>query len=65
MKLLLERGYDWGYLPEPAKSLFILDLPAQEEVLKWDFRSEDIQLKFLSGSRYLGEYLGPKEELEA
>ena len=31
LKLLMKRGMDRGYLPEPAKSLFILDTPGQEE----------------------------------
>ena len=31
MKLLLERGMDWGYYLEPSKSLFIKDLLDIEE----------------------------------
>ena len=30
MGLLLERGADWGYYPEPSKSLFIANFPNQE-----------------------------------
>ena len=29
LKLLMKRGPDWGYFPETAKSLFILDNPCQ------------------------------------
>ena len=29
LKLLMERGPDWGCLPDPAKSLFIFDTPEQ------------------------------------
>ena len=31
LKLLMKRGEDPGYLPKPAKSLFISDTPGQEE----------------------------------
>ena len=31
LKLLIKRGPDRGYFPEPAKSLFISDIPGQEE----------------------------------
>ena len=31
LKLLMKRGTDRGYFPEPAKSLFISDTPGQEE----------------------------------
>ena len=37
LKLLMKRGADQGYLPEPAKFLFILDTLGQEEVAKWGF----------------------------
>ena len=30
LKMLMERGPDWGYLSETAKYLFILDTPGQE-----------------------------------
>ena len=31
LKLLMEREPDRGYIPEPTKYLFILDIPGQEE----------------------------------
>ena len=31
LKMLVERGPDGGYLTKPAKSLFISDIPGQEE----------------------------------
>ena len=34
LKILMKRGADRGYLPEPAKSLFISDTPGQEEAAK-------------------------------
>ena len=34
LKLLMKRGVDWGYFPKPGKSLFILDIPGQEEAAR-------------------------------
>ena len=64
LKLFIKRGLDWGYLPEPARSLFILDTPGQEEAAKRVFSVEGLTLNLVSGSRYLGAYLGPQKELE-
>ena len=33
--------------------------------MKRDFAAEGLELNVVSGSRYLGAYLGPQEELEA
>ena len=65
LKLLMRRGSDWGYFPEPDKSLFISDTPGQEAAAKREFAAEVLTLNFVSGSRYLGAYLGPQSELEA
>ena len=65
LKLLTKRGPDQGHLPGPAKSLFISDTPGQEEAANREFTMEGLELKFLSGSRYLREYLGPRDQLEA
>ena len=65
LKLLMRRGPDRGYLPEPAKSLFISDTLGQEAGAKREFAAEGLTLNFVSGSRYLGEYLGLQAELEA
>ena len=54
LKLLVNRGTDRGYLPNPAKSLFILDTPGQEEAAKRKFPKEGLVLNYVSGSRYLG-----------
>ena len=37
IKLLMNRGPDRGCFPDPAKSLFILDTPGQEEAAKREF----------------------------
>ena len=59
----MDRGPYWGYFPEPVKSLFILDTPVQEVVAGIEFEAEELALNFVSGSRYLGAYLVPQEEL--
>ena len=63
LKLLMKRGPDQGYFPEPAKYLLISDTPGQEEAEKRHFAAEGLELNFVCGSRYLGEYLGPQKEL--
>ena len=61
----MKRGPERVYSPEPAKYLFISDTLGQEEAEKREFAIEGITLKFVSGSRYLGAYLGPRDQLEA
>ena len=61
----MKRGPDRGYFPDPAKSLFISDTPEQEAGAKREFAAEGLVLNFVSGSRYLGAYLGPQAKLEA
>ena len=50
LKLLMKRGPDRGYFPEPAKSLFISDNPGQEKASKREFAKEGLVLNFVSGS---------------
>ena len=64
LELLMKRRPDRGYFPETAKSLFISDTPGQEAAAKMEFEKEGLDLNFVSGSRYLGAYLGPHAELE-
>ena len=65
IKLLMKKGADQGYYPDLDKSLFISNTSRQEEAVKQVFVMEGLTLNFLSGSRYLGAYLGPQAELEA
>ena len=65
LKLLMKRIPDQGYFHEPDKYLCISDTPGQEEASKREFAAEGLVLNFVSGSRYLGAYLGPQEQLEA
>ena len=45
-----------------AKFLFISDTLRQEEAAKREFAVEGLTLNFVSGTWYLGAYLGPQEE---
>ena len=54
LKLLMKRGPDRGYLPDPTKSLFISVTPGQKAGAKREFAAEDLNLNLVSGSRYLG-----------
>ena len=65
LNLFMKRGKDQGYFSEPDKPLFISDTPGQEEAAKREFAKEGLCLNFVSGSCYLGAYLGLQEELEA
>ena len=64
LKLLMKRWTDRGYFPEPDKFLFISDTPGQEEAVRREFVKEGLVLRLVSGSRYLGAYLGPQNQLE-
>ena len=64
LKLLMKRGPDLGFSPELDKSIFILDTLGQKEAAKREFAKEGLVLNFVSGSIYLGAYLGPHAELE-
>ena len=46
LKILMKRGTDRGYFPDPAKYLFILDTPVQEEAAKREFAKEGLCLNF-------------------
>ena len=59
----MERGPYRGYFPNPAKSIFILDTPGQEEEVRQEFAAEGLVIIFFSGSPFLGGYLGYQEEL--
>ena len=62
---MMKRGINQGYFPKQAKFLFIFHAPGQEEAAKREFAVEGLTLNLVCGSRYLGVYLGPQEELEA
>ena len=59
---------DWGtyqgYFPKPFKSLFIADKLEDNVAEKREFAREGLNLNYVDCSRYLGSFLGPREELE-
>ena len=61
LKLLLDRSTDSGYLPEPSKSFFISEILNQEKVANMELKADALNLNFVGGRRYLGDYLGPRE----
>ena len=61
--MILDRGPNWEYFPYPDKSLFIVDLPDQEEAEKRKFEAKGLHMNFVVGIRYLGGYLCPRGEL--
>ena len=64
-KAVDEKGPDLGYFPETDDSLFIFETPGQEDAPKRKFEIKGLTLIVVSGSRYLGAYLGPRDQLEA
>ena len=65
LNILIDRGSDWGYFPEPSKSLFIADSPEQGKAENREFAVEKINLYFVGGSRYLGAYIGHRGYFKA
>ena len=46
-----------------AKSIFIVDNPEGKDAAKREFERAGLNLNYVDGGRYLGAYLGPREEL--
>ena len=65
LNMLMEKGTYMGYFPNPAKTLFISNMPEQEDTAKREYAAEGIESNFTGGSWYLGAYLSPREEFEA
>ena len=51
LKLIMARGTDWGYFPEPAKSLFIADNSEGKDVGRREFERAGLNLNYTCGSR--------------
>ena len=58
------KGADQGYLPAPAKSLFIDGNLEEKEVAMRYLKGAGLNLNYVGGSQYLGAYLSPRKELE-
>ena len=46
----MDEGPEWGYFPEPVKSLFIADNPEEEEAVKQEFDRVGLNLTYVGGS---------------
>ena len=64
LTLLMDRRPDWGYFSKPAKSIFISDNPEEKEAAKREFKQAGLNINYIDCGRYLGAYLGPREELK-
>ena len=64
LRLLTEQGPDRGYLPDLAKYIFIADNPEGKEAAKREFERSGLNINYVDGRRYLGYYLGTREDLE-
>ena len=64
LHLLMEQGPDQGYFSNPTKYLFITDNPEEKEAAIREFRLAGLNINYIDDSRYLGAYLGHREELE-
>ena len=45
-----------GCFPDLAKSIFIMDTQAQEEMARREFAADGMEIIFVLGSRYLKEF---------
>ena len=54
LRLLMDRGLDRCYYPNPVKSFFIADNLEEKEAEKREFKRAGINLNYIDGSRYLG-----------
>ena len=64
LRLLMGRCPDRGYFSDPANSLFIADNPEEKEASKREFERAVLNLNCLYGSRCMGGYWEPREELK-
>ena len=64
LRLLMDRRPDQDYFPELSKYLFITANPEEKEAEKRESKRASLNLNRVDGGRYLGSYLGPREELD-
>ena len=58
-------GARTGVLPQSSQAAFIANNLEDKEAEKREFEREGLNLNYVDGSKYLGDYLGPRAELEA
>ena len=64
LRLLMDQRAEQGYFPAPAKWLFIADKPEEEDMTRQEFEWAGLNISYVDGSRYLGAFLRPREELD-
>ena len=64
LRPLMEQGPDWGYFPEPDKSIFISDNPEEKDTVKRELEQAGLNIDYVDGGRYLGAYWGPREDIQ-
>ena len=62
--LLMEQGPDKDYFPELSKNIFMAENSEEKEAAEKESDQSGLSLNYVYGSRYLGAYLGTREELE-
>ena len=65
LRLLTDQVPDQGCFPEPSNYCFIVDNLEEKDVARREFEGAGLHLHCVDVIRYLGAYLGPREELEA
>ena len=64
LRLLMDSRPDQGYLPDPYKSIFIVENLEEKEAANRYFDRVGLNLNYVYGGCYMGAYLGTREELE-
>ena len=60
LRLLMDRNLRQGYLPEPAKLLFISVNLEDKEAARREFERSGLNINYLDGRQYLGAYWVPR-----
>jgi hypothetical protein len=59
---LLQLGPDYGYYPEPTKSILVV---STANLARTNADFADLGFKFMTGSRYLGGFIGEEAGRDA
>ena len=65
LKIIMERGTERGYFPNPSKSLLIAYNPKDKEAVRWEFERSGQNLNYVGRRQNMGSCLGPRDKLEA
>eukprot|EP00957_Ditylum_brightwellii_P117734 8981842-Ditylum_brightwellii.AAC.1 len=56
--ILVEHGPDFGYFPEPEKSIHVCNNVADMAAAKEAFKARGLSVNLHDGHRYVGEFIG-------